>query len=331
MRGTQTIATVYVALTFNLIALLDYSAQAHAASWSEVRVAITVDDLPGYGAPKANVIGRGSSHAIMDALKKNGAPAYGFSIGTQRTPEGDEILRHWVAAGYRLGNHTFNHPHLNAVTAEAFVASIERQDVSLENILGDSESIDTRRMFRYPYLDEGDTLEKRNDVRAYLAQKGYRVAQVTTNYDDWAWTSAYVRCLEREDTASIDWLKRHVADSANRHLLDSRALARRLFHRDIPQILLLHTGAFTALSLDSILKNWRAQGVKFIPLEQALADPAYGINPNIPDECAACTGDHGRPFLEQIALARGVEMKLLKDVTYTADRMGKVCRASSKL
>lgn len=35
-------------------------------------------------------------------------------------------------------------------------------------------------MGRYPYLAEGDTLEKRNTIRSYLFKNGYRIAEVTT-------------------------------------------------------------------------------------------------------------------------------------------------------
>ena len=53
-------------------------------------------------------------------------------------------------------------------------------------------------------------------------------------------------------------------------------VAKRL-GRDIPHILLIHVGAFTALTLDAVLKDWRSRGVEFISLEEALADPSIRV------------------------------------------------------
>ena len=41
--------------------------------------------------------------------------------------------------------------------------------------------------FRYPFLWEGDTLDKRHAVRAYLKDHGYRVAQVSLSRPLLAW------------------------------------------------------------------------------------------------------------------------------------------------
>jgi hypothetical protein len=57
-------------------------------------------------------------------------------------------------------------------------------------------------------------------------------------------------------------------------------MAGSLFHRNIPQILLIHIGVIDAVTLDTILKNFRAHHVKFITLDEALADRIYNINPN---------------------------------------------------
>ena len=63
------------------------------------------------------------------------------------------------------------------------------------------------RVFRYPYLREGDTLQKRRAVRRWLAAQGYQIARVTVYFDDWAWNDAYARCVGRPDPGTIQWLK----------------------------------------------------------------------------------------------------------------------------
>lgn len=143
---------------------------------------------------------------------------------------------------------------------------------------------------------------------------------MTIDYHDWAWNDAYIRCSAQGDRESIAWLKDHIVDDAARHLRESEALAKLLFGREIVQILLIHGGAFDAVMLDAILKDFRAKGVTFVALDEALAqEPAYRINPN-----RAYQG--GRTFLEQIAEARKIDADGLADETYSLDGLGQICK-----
>jgi len=75
--------------------------------------------------------------------------------------------------------------------------------------------------FRFPCLHEGDTPEKRLAVTRFLADQGYRVAEVTMSFDDWAYNDPYARCLAKNDLAAIEWMKQ-----SRRARVWSRALAR---------------------------------------------------------------------------------------------------------
>jgi peptidoglycan-N-acetylglucosamine deacetylase len=200
----------------------------------------------------------------------------------------------------------------------AYISDIEKLDRLLQTLVPVSPLIEQRHVFRYPYLHEGDLLEKRDNVRKYLLKHGYRIAEVTVDYEDWAWTNAYARCSRQRDEKSIAWLKGHVVDAAEGRLRASKQVSELLFHRDIAQILLIHDGAFDALMLDTILKHCRAKGVTFISLDQALADPVYKTNLN-----RAFNG--GRTFLEEIAEARNVNIDKFTDVTYTVEQLDAVC------
>lgn len=264
------------------------------------------------------------AQSLIAILKANGVNhAWGFTNGSfmDEHPEEIAIYKAWLMAGYPLGNHTYDHPNLNQVTVRAYIANIAKQDRLLATLSGFSPLIKERRAFRYPYLDEGDTLERRNAIRAYLAKNHYRIAEVTADYYDWAWTDAYTRCLAQHDDKSMEWLKGHVVESADRHLRSANAISELLFNRRIPQILLIHDGSFDVLTLDAIVKQWRKEGVQFISLDEALADPAYQINPNF-----AYTD--GRNFLEQVADSRRVDVGALDDSIYTIERLNDVCKAT---
>jgi peptidoglycan/xylan/chitin deacetylase (PgdA/CDA1 family) len=287
-----------------------------------VKVAITVDDIPEHGNLPPGISYEDVSRRLLKVFKDNDVDhvVFGFTNGNfmQYSPEEIGILKEWLTAGYPLGNHTYNHPNLNSVTTASYLADIAKQDRLLQTLSSFSPLIQKRHMFRYPYLDEGNTLEKRNAVRTYLATNGYRIAEVTIDYEDWSWADAYVHCVAKHDDKSIEWLKDHIADSADRHLRASKAIAKKLFNRDVPQILLIHVALFNTVTLDKILKNWRANGVQFVSLDEALSDPVYAINPNLAYE-------GGRGFLEQISLARNIPLPP-QDPTYSIERLKQFCK-----
>jgi peptidoglycan/xylan/chitin deacetylase (PgdA/CDA1 family) len=287
-----------------------------------VKVAITVDDVPAHGDPFPGIDRDAISRGILAALANNRVQgAWGF---TNEVWDANElaIFEEWLSAGYPLGNHTHSHYDLNQVSTRTFTADIARQDRLLASLAKFSPLIAKRKMFRYPWLDEGSSLARRNQIRRYLFSKGYRVAEVTIDYSDWSWTDAYARCRTQNDQKSIEWLLGHVDDAAHRYLSRSVEMARRLFNRDVNQILLVHIGAFDALTLDGILRDWRSKGVEFIPLEEALADPIYQINPDI-----AYKG--GMTFLMQMARARNLDTRPFLDSTYTTEVLSKVCADST--
>jgi peptidoglycan/xylan/chitin deacetylase (PgdA/CDA1 family) len=237
---------------------------------------------------------------MIRALRQHSAPGvYGFANGGQvlDEPELREILLAWREAGFELGNHTFSHADLSQMSADEFVADVERN----EALLAPLSPAGAAKYFRYPYLHEGDTPEKRSAVRRWLTSRDYTVAQVTVYFEDWAWNDVYGRCVARKDEKAIARMKDLFLEAAKIRLAWSRELSARLFDRQIKHILLLHVGAFDALMLDELLRAYRADGVTLIGLESAVQDPAYAMKLDL-------GGDRDRTFLLHVAQAKGVEV-----------------------
>ena len=243
-------------------------------SLAKIQMAITVDDLPVHGKLPPGLTRTDVTKSILETLKSHHVPeVYGF-INAARAPqekEGLEVLKLWVNAGYPLGNHTFSHPHLNKITAEQFNREIEKNEPTLKEIAG----LHDWHYFRYPFLDEGDTIEKRESVRGYLKEKKYKIAFVTDEFEDWAWNDPYARCILSQDPKSVEELKKSFLIEAESRFLRDSNLLEALYHRPVRRILLLHIGAFDALMLSSLLKMYQGKGVEFIPLSEAIKDPIY--------------------------------------------------------
>lgn len=262
-------------------------------------MAVTVDDLPIHGPAPSETSRPDIAKKILTAFRRHQIPeAYGFVIAErlERFPASIEALQAWVEAGYPLGNHTYSHSDLNKTELQDYLNDIRRN----ESILAKLQPEPALKMFRYPFLREGDTQEKRDGARAFLSSNGYRIAQVTIDFYDWAWNEPYVRCLTKRDLESINWLKKTYLDSAVEGLRAAERLSELLFQRGVRQILLLHIGPFTAVMLKELLATYEAQGIRFVGLREALKDDIYAINPNVVRE-------NPHTFLNQMRIAKGLQ------------------------
>lgn len=278
---------------------------------SSIEMAITIDDLPVHMDLPGGVTRLDVAKKMLSALEKHRLKnVYGFINAGHIKNDFDnyDALKIWVDSGQLLGNHTFDHVNLDKVSAADFIKQIQLNEPYLEKLMGKKDY----HYFRYPYLYEGNTQEKRDKVRSYLLSHHYKIAQVTMDFQDYLWNNAYVRCLKKQDKQSIDWLKKSYIEQAMNSITVAHELSMATLHRDIKNILLLHIGVFDALMLDDLLTAYEKRGVKFISLSEALQDKAYDTNPDIVSEN---TGS----FLEQIAHAKKsvvpmIVKKLMDDI-----------------
>ena len=247
-------------------------------------VALTFDDLPAAGGLHPGETRAGIAARLAAVLKANRLKGtYGFVIASDLQGDSDsqQALRVWVGAGMNIGNHTWSHPSLTSDSAGAFERDIALDEPALRQYAG------TRNWhwFRYPYLEEGNTLAKRDDVRNWLEEHGYRIAQVTLNFEDDDWDDAYGRCLVEHDNAGIAWLKQSYLQNAAEFIRLGREEEQIAFGHEIPNVLLLHETAFTTLMLPGLLRLLRQEGFRFAPLAKIERNPAYALDPNaaLPD------------------------------------------------
>jgi peptidoglycan-N-acetylglucosamine deacetylase len=249
-----------------------------------IEVAVTVDDLPRHGETIPGVSRLAIHRQLLDVLKRHNVPGvYGFVVGSEllTNPEDKDALKAWLEAGYPLGNHTYTHADAAKVSVEDFLAGVVANESVLSGLMGEGQA-KTWKVLRYPYLHEGADLQGRAQIRAVLAARGYRFAEVTVDFEDWAWNNPYARCLAKGSTKSVEVLESSYMDAALASLRWSDDTAKRLFGSPIPQVLLLHVGAFDAHMADKLLTAYEEAGVKWVTLEKALENPVYREEPRQP-------------------------------------------------
>lgn len=242
------------------------------------QLAITIDDLPQNGGLPPGVTRAEITGNTLAVLKKRHVPpVYGFinAKKLEGSPDGAEALKLWAAAE-PVGNHTYTHMDLEQNPPEAFERDIEQNEPALELLAPKGDW----HWLRYPYLHEGDTVEKRRAVRDYLTAHGYKIAQVTLDWEDYLWNGAYARCLAKNDAKSIAWLRSSYLSTASAYLDLGREQAKLLFGHDINYVLLMHLGAFSSTILPDALDLLKKKGFKLVTLEEAQSDPAYQVDPD---------------------------------------------------
>jgi len=245
------------------------------------QVAITFDDLPLHGDLPPSETRLQVAKSILEAIRRERLPpVYGFinAIDMKDDPALIDVLTAWRAAGQPLGNHTYSHTGLNKLSVAAFERDIEKNEPTLSSVAAGSDW----RWLRYPYLWEGDTLDKRHAIRSYLVAHGYRIAHVSMNFDDYMWNDPYARCSAQHNQAAIASLEKSYLAAAERGIEIARQTSQTLYNRDIPYVLLLHIGAFDARMFSALIQLFHDRGFTFVSLPQAQQDPAYAHDPNQP-------------------------------------------------
>jgi peptidoglycan-N-acetylglucosamine deacetylase len=264
--------------SFNVTRQIAIALLALCGMCAAQKLAITFDDLPLNGTLPPGVTRAQMTKDVLAILKKRHVPpVYGF-INAKRlegNPDGAEALKLWAAAE-PVGNHTYSHMDLEKNTAEAFESDIEENEPALELL----DAKDNWHWLRYPYLHEGDTVEKRRAVRAYLKSHGYRIAQVTLDWEDYLWNFAYAKCAAKNDQKSIAWLHSSYLITASEFLDLGRAQAKLIFGHDIHYVLLMHLGAFSSTILPDALDLFKKKGFTLVTLQEAESDPAYEEDPD---------------------------------------------------
>lgn len=277
---------------------------AGAADQPKLKIALTFDDLPLNGALPPDRKQSDFARETIAVLNKHRIPpSYGFinADKLERNPDGALALRIWVDGGHPLANHTYNHLDLTKNSAADFQREILRNEPALSLLMPPDGKLrgHSFKWFRYPYLHEGDTPEKRLAIRAFLAENGYRVAQTTLDFEDYLWNSAHARCWMKRDEASLRWLRESYLQAARDFIRLGVDHSRQVFGRDIHHVLLLHLGSFSAHILPDLFALLKEENFEIVTLEEAQRDPAYDYDPDLPHP-------RGGTLVEQGMMAKGL-------------------------
>ena len=264
---------------------------------------ITMDDFWWQGAVKQTAQERNQS--ILATFEKHSIKAAGFVVGRNiEAQEGKDVVAAWDKAGHMIGNHTYSHNDFNAPESQlkAYQDDILRAEALLKNYSR------FRKYLRFPMLKEGDTAEKRDGMRSFMAQNGYRNGHVTIDNSDWAIDQRLTKRMKQDPNADVkpyrDFYLEHMWSRAEYY--DS--LAQRVGGRPVKHTILVHFNLLNGLFLNDIIEMLKSKGWEPIDASEAFSDSVFLAQPKVVPA--------GESIIWSLAKEKGT---IAKDLRYPAE------------
>jgi peptidoglycan-N-acetylglucosamine deacetylase len=253
--------------------LLQSSSPANTAKSLPPQLALTMDDpsttldsLMRWPDANSRILRAISSRNVRGAL---------FVCGHRvDDADGTRLVSAWDQAGHQICNHTYSHL---AYTERTPYSDFAVDFLKNEKIIAGYHN--RTSFFRYPFLKEGDTAEKRDKFRDLLKSRGYRIGHVTIDASDWYVSQRMGDRLAKEPKAPIapyrDFLIAHLLDRAAFY----RQLAIDVLGRDIRHTLLLHYNILNAMVLPEVMSAFESAGWQWIDASLAYEDAVFQRSP----------------------------------------------------
>jgi peptidoglycan/xylan/chitin deacetylase (PgdA/CDA1 family) len=288
------------------------------------QISFTLDDLPlvNYGM-NDTIYQEAVLNDLKNTLIKYDIPAIGFvnehKLYSRKKINGFQVrlLMKWVENGLDLGNHTFSHPDYNKVPFDAFTEDVLRGEIITKEILAKhGKSI---KYFRHPFLHMGNTKSKADSLIGFLEKHHYKIAPVTIDNDDYLFALAYHRAFLKKDSALMAQISFDYIDYMEKKLLYFEKQAKRLFGREICQILLLHSSLLNSDNMVALAEMCIRNNYEFVDLDTALKDEAFKTEITV-------YGNWGISWIDRWALSFGKKGDFFKEEPVTPEHIKKLAK-----
>lgn len=277
---------------------------------------ITMDDF--YWRNPVKLTAQERNASILDTLDKQKIKGAAFVIGRNiEDQEGKDLISAWDKAGHLIANHTYSHREFSApdTDVKAYQADVLRAEALLKDFPH------FRKYLRFPMLKEGETAEKRDAMRTFLSDNGYRNGHVTVDNSDWAIDQRLTARLKKDPNANLkpyrDFYLEHMWARAEYY----DTLARKVTRRAVKHTILTHFNLLNALFLNDVIQMLKGKG--WVPMDAETAfneDSVFRAQPKVVPA--------GESIIWSIAKEKGTIAKSLRypaeDAQYENKRMNKL-------
>lgn len=241
-----------------------------ASAQEAKRIALSFDDIPrfqgGFMTPDER------TEALIAGLKAAGVEQAAFFVTTGNLEDdyganGEARINAYVEAGHVIANHSHSHGWLWNGDAAAYIADLDKAEAWLAGRPG------KRPWYRFPYLDEGRDVERRDALRAALRQRGLLNGYVTVDLWDWAIDDLASKAIREKRAIDRKALGELYVETVVQGADFFDRTARATLGRSPVHVLLLHETDLNALFIADVVAGLRADGWTIVPIDEAYRDP----------------------------------------------------------
>lgn len=211
---------------------------------------------------------------ILNTLEKENLKSVFFVTGSNKIDQkGAYLLESWSNHGHLIANHTFTHPYFNS--EKLTVKDFEEELLKTDKVISKYDTY--TKLFRFPYLKEGNTQEKIDGFREILEKHDYKNGHVTIDASDWYVNNELIKCIKKEgkESPKIEKYKafylQHMLERAKYY----ENLSFEMIERRITHTLLLHHNLTSALFLGDLIKRFEEEGWEVIDADIAFQDKIF--------------------------------------------------------
>ena len=212
------------------------------------------------------------NNSILSTLDKYQLKAILYAHGKNKLNEkGRFILQSWNDRGHLIGNHSFAHKNYShpMATFHWFKDDFLKNDSIIRNY---SNYV---KLYRFPYLKQGETEEKVDSVQQLFSQLNYKIGHVTVDASDWYINGRLVKYIQSGETEKLEKFKSYYIKHLYNRAFYYDSLSSVFCSKKISHTILLHHNLAAALFLDDLIKFFKAQGWQVINADEALKDEFY--------------------------------------------------------
>jgi len=215
---------------------------------------------------------------ILSHLRAENLKTVFFVTGENKQDQrGQFLLQSWNDEGHKIANHSYSHPFFNAKenTANLFENQLLRTDKII------SKFSNQVKLFRFPYLKEGQNKTKVDSIRNILSKNKYKNGYVTIDASDWYVNQRLINRIkekgfEKTEVENFkDFYLQHIIERANYY----EKLSYEINERHINHTVLLHHNLTSALFLGDLIKKFKAEGWSVINADSAFQDEIFNAIP----------------------------------------------------
>ncbi|HHY98240.1 MAG TPA: polysaccharide deacetylase family protein [Firmicutes bacterium] len=190
---------------------------------------------------------------ILAILRKHGIKTT-FFLGGYWLEKYPDYVKKIASEGHEIGNHTYSHPHLNALSREQIREELMRAHDIIKSLTGKDS-----RLFRPPFG------EYSNKVIEVAKECGYETIQWSVDSLDWQDLSAQ---------AIVDRIMGKIHNGAI--------------------ILMHNNGTHTAEAVETLIPMLKEQGYEIVPISELLIKGEYYIHPHTGEQRPVQRPEQGR-------------------------------------